>query len=1207
MCDANCQRVHVEYFVNEQSIKERLHLYFIKNQRSTLRIRLINCFFKLLTVVLYLVRAIADDEPKAAGKHCFNIVADSCKSTAEKCIYWPAILCVDREDWMYGLQCALAIINLLQVLLLLFLNYKGNILQQIMSVSMVLEAITSIPFVITIVYPPSHDLFVPVFLNCWLAKELLENLFNDLHRVMQRHHSALTQQVFILIVTILCLIITCACGIHHLERAGQSDMSVFEALYFTVVTFSTVGYGDIKVEIWPSQLFVILMIAAALVVLPVQMEKMALLLIEKQKQGGTYSNHRARTEKHVVVCASMLHYDLVNDFLNEFYAHAHLQDFFVVLLTPCELEPTVKWLLQVPLWSQRVIYIQGSALKDIDLVRCRMDQAEACFILSPRNKMDRIEAALLKNWKRKKRLSEKLESIINRSYRDRADQQTILRTWAVKDFAPNIPLYVQIMKPENKFHVQFADHVVCEDEFKYALLANNCLCPATSTFVTLLIHTSRGVEGETASSQWQKIYGRCSGNEIYHIQLKQSQFFGEYEGKSFTFATFNAHKKYGVSLIGIKRQDCNADLQLNPGPKHILKDTDTCYYMNITKEEYSAFILAHPREEKEKLEKKDSKSSSPTVGDPNVSKLESAICSVGTLALEMHHYGPNNSTGESPEKQRTEPTGQENPGNATYHFDDDVESHFSYDLDHDDDDDSNSGGGTLPIEMREQNNHPTYERSTLQVPSGDRHLLMPPPAGEENVSSDAPPIGARRQRRPSIMPVSEMIMADNSPLRDHKPLYAHKEVQDESEDTWEEGEKWTKGYPPVMPYIGYSPMMCHLLETPKPHCCLELDKPCDHKSWTHAGEYNWPNNNIIIAAEYAAQGMVNFIVPLRAHFRPKHTLKPIIIMVEKSVDNNFLECISSFPMVYFMIGLLESLDDLLRAGMLQSDTVVVVDRESSKLAEEDYMADANQIVAVQTMFRLFPSTTIITELTHAANMRFMQFRAKDFYALRMAEKQKLEKEKGSNISYMFRLPFAAGNVFSASMLDTMLYQSFVKDYAISIVRLLLGLDQATNSGYLCELPITPEDLWIRTYGRLYQKLCSTSHEIPIGIYRTVGQADNKSECSLPMEDDDSLQGFSGERKELANMVRIKMKKLDLPEEEYDSEVSDKRNKISYVIINPSFDMKLEVDDIIYLIKPAGGPKTPSPMPPRRKFSSRRKTTHQRFRAEPQGSNVDTKL
>lgn len=48
-----------------------------------------------------------------------------------------------------------------------------------------------------------------------------------------------------------------------------------------------------------------------------------------------------------------------------------LQDYFVVFLSPCELDPTMKMLLQVPLWSQRVIYIRGSALKDSDLARCR--------------------------------------------------------------------------------------------------------------------------------------------------------------------------------------------------------------------------------------------------------------------------------------------------------------------------------------------------------------------------------------------------------------------------------------------------------------------------------------------------------------------------------------------------------------------------------------------------------------------------------------------------------------------------------------------------------------------------------------------------------------------------------------------------------------------------------------------------------------------
>lgn len=52
-------------------------------------------------------------------------------------------------------------------------------------------------------------------------------------------------------------------------------------------------------------------------------------------------------------------------------------------------------------------------------------------------------------------------------------------------------------------------------------------------------------EGQDSPEQWQRMYGRCSGNEVYHVRMGDSKFFREYEGKSFTYAAFHAHKKYG--------------------------------------------------------------------------------------------------------------------------------------------------------------------------------------------------------------------------------------------------------------------------------------------------------------------------------------------------------------------------------------------------------------------------------------------------------------------------------------------------------------------------------------------------------------------------------------------------------------------------------------------------------------------------------------
>ncbi|XP_015669230.1 potassium channel subfamily T member 2 isoform X3 [Protobothrops mucrosquamatus] len=1010
----NDERVQIEFYMNDNTFKERLKLFFIKNQRSSLRIRLFNFSLKLLSCMLYIVRVLLDDPYQQHG--------------------WSLIIWVNRSLPLWGLQVSVALISLLETMLLSYLSYKGNLWEQVVRVPFLLEIINAIPFIITIFCPALRNLFIPVFLNCWLAKHALENMINDLHRAIQRTQSAMFNQVLILISTLLCLIFTCICGIQHLERAGNK-LTLFDSLYFCIVTFSTVGFGDVTPKIWPSKLLVVIMICVALVVLPIQFEQLAYLWMERQKSGGNYSRHRAQTEKHVVLCVSSLKIDLLMDFLNEFYAHPRLQDYYVVILCPTEMDVQVRRVLQIPMWSQRVIYLQGSALKDQDLLRAKMDNAEACFILSSRFEVDRTAA----------------------------DHQTILRAWAVKDFAPNCPLYVQILKPENKFHIKFADHVVCEEEFKYAMLALNCICPATSTLITLLVHTSRG--------------------------------------------------QFGVCLIGVRRED-NKNILLNPGPRYIMSSSDICFYINITKEENSAF-------KKQEQHRKNH----PTrlfYHGPSRLPVHSIIASMGTVAIDLQD------------------TGCRSP-NAT----------------------------------------------TLTLPS------------------EAPKTG----RRPSIAPVLEV--ADTSAL--HNCDLLSDQSEDETTPSEEEvlnGLEYLKGYPPYSPYIGSSPTFCHLLHEKVPFCCLRLDKGCQHNYYEDAKAYGFKNRIIIVAAETAGNGLYNFIVPLRAYYRPKKELNPIVLLLDNP------------------------LDDLLKCGVTFAANMVVVDKESTMSAEEEYMADAKTIVNVQTLFRLFSSLGIITELTHPANMRFMQFRAKDCYSLALSKLEKKEREKGSNLAFMFRLPFAAGRVFSISMLDTLLYQSFVKDYMISITRLLLGLDTTPGSGFLCSMKITEDDLWIRTYARLYQKLCSSTGDIPIGIYRTESQKlvtsesreiasqsqisisveewedtkDSKEQCNyrsnhrnstssdqsdhpllrrksmqwarrlsrkVPKHSAKTAEKISqqrmnlyrrSERQELAELVKNRMKHLGLSTAGYD-EMNDHQNTLSYILINPSPDTRLELNDVVYLIRP----------------------------------------
>uniref|UniRef100_A0A3B3BJX4 Potassium sodium-activated channel subfamily T member 2b n=1 Tax=Oryzias melastigma TaxID=30732 RepID=A0A3B3BJX4_ORYME len=361
----------------------------------------------------------------------------------------------------------------------------------------------------------------------------------------------------------------------------------------------------------------------------------------------------------------------------------------------------------------------------------------------------------------------------------------------------NCPLYVQILKPENKFHVKFADHVVCEEEFKYAMLALNCVCPGTSTLITLLIHSSRGQEGGASSSdQWHRTYRRCSANEVHHIRLEESKFFGEYQGKSFTFASFHAHKKYGVCLIGVRRLD-TTNILLNPGPCHIMGASDTCFYINISKEENSAFV----RGQRE-----------PSWGGTggNTRGMQQSIYH-GLTRLPVHSII--------------------------------------------------ASMGTVAIDLQD-----STSRSSSRTEMGGANTLALPAMGD-----------SAEERRHSIAPVLELVDGVNNPTFD---LLGDQSEDEGAEESKDDSDRDEGGYPLNSPYIGSSPTLCHLLQEKMPFCCLRMDKACHHIPFEDARSYGFKNKLIIVSAESAGNGLYNFIVPLRAYYRPRKELNPIVLLLE---------------------------------------------------------------------------------------------------------------------------------------------------------------------------------------------------------------------------------------------------------------------------------------------------------------------------------------
>jgi hypothetical protein len=105
------------------------------------------------------------------------------------------------------------------------------------------------------------------------------------------------------------------------------------------------------------------------------------------KYTGVYSKtwRKRKTGHVVIICAAQIRVSYLDSFLGElFHPHHGEQAFDAVLLFDGEPDRTMEVVLQERSYSSRLLVYIGSATKEEDLLRVRMQDAQACFILPTR-------------------------------------------------------------------------------------------------------------------------------------------------------------------------------------------------------------------------------------------------------------------------------------------------------------------------------------------------------------------------------------------------------------------------------------------------------------------------------------------------------------------------------------------------------------------------------------------------------------------------------------------------------------------------------------------------------------------------------------------------------------------------------------------------------------------------------------------------------
>ena len=300
-----------------------------------------------------------------------------------------------------------------------------------------------------------------------------------------------------------------------LEKWGMSNLEFHDALYFTIVTVATVGFGDIYPLSVAGKFLVIILIATTIVIISNEVNTLfAMLALKSVYARNSYVPPKG-SPPHIIICG-FVDYTNLSSFLEEFYCedHGEVEENVVVL---CSNLPTVsvEFLLRMPRYRDRLSYLQGSALNERDLKRASCSTAGTVFVLADQFSSDPFQhdsANILLC------VSIRSYSVAN-SLNDQGCIHTIL----------------QLIRPESQYHFKNCQsslygnyQLLIIDQIRMGIFSKCCHCPGFSTLISNLV-MSMSIESNPNMKEWMREYTAGAGWELYRVAM--SPFF---EGTSFS-------------------------------------------------------------------------------------------------------------------------------------------------------------------------------------------------------------------------------------------------------------------------------------------------------------------------------------------------------------------------------------------------------------------------------------------------------------------------------------------------------------------------------------------------------------------------------------------------------------------------------------------------------------------------------------------------
>lgn len=373
--------------------------------------------------------------------------------------------------------------------------------------------------------------YVPFFLRVWTLRRYFLTFMSVLVGASDSARLTLSYHVMPPMTMFIGTMFSAASIFQFIDTASahrEEPLSLVQALYFIVVTFSTVGYGDITPTTFYSRLAVIFFICIALVQVPqflstVDIVKGALPKLREYTGEGM----------HIVVNGvdTIKEMRVLLDELSVVAARARL-----VFVINGDISKDCMKLSWDPRYRQRAVIISGDLHDETVMARVRVRDARAVLLLS--NKA---------------------------SVSERGDSNVLFTSIAISQHDPAVPQYHWLRFGTHAFLTPHA-YCISRDRFTSAILSLGAMLPGIIPFLCNLVKSpSIEDKGMSIPQIVRSVLKRrrrdtgCSWGQLYEdsrlCQLHLMPLPLALAGRTFRDGVVIVSASSGVTLVGVVRND----------------------------------------------------------------------------------------------------------------------------------------------------------------------------------------------------------------------------------------------------------------------------------------------------------------------------------------------------------------------------------------------------------------------------------------------------------------------------------------------------------------------------------------------------------------------------------------------------------------------------------------------------------------------------